>query len=327
VCATLRIPPARSRISSRWSISLRPNGETRLKVEIDGGGLRQSSPPATRIVATGGGDRLLVGPEARGRTRLRTLVVALDGDADGAPVEIWSRLPGPETVEQHAFVELDGRAWLVVRTQGSEELNLFEEQRLRVLPLAEDRTRTGAAATFAIELDSKRWHELELAAADQNLDGTSDLLVARPEGIRGEDLVVEAFAGQGSGRFDRRARRTDLDGPFEAFRFAEDVDGDALVDLVTLRERTIELRRGRSHGDPVERTPFARVELAAAPQGVTEVTVALGAESSASGRRRSGVEILGCLPRPGATPALLLALAGEDGSERIAIVVARSTPR
>ena len=42
-------------------------------------------------------------------------------------------LPGPESVAQSWHFEIDGVPVVVVRTQGAEELNLFERQRLRVL--------------------------------------------------------------------------------------------------------------------------------------------------------------------------------------------------
>jgi len=79
-----------------------------------------------------------------------------------------------------------------------------------VLPLASDRTRAGAPPTFAVELDAKRWQETRVLVADADGDGRDDLLAAYPEGLTGGDLVVETWRGLGAGRFEARARRTDL---------------------------------------------------------------------------------------------------------------------
>lgn len=343
----LRAGPERSFVvaqAGRWrrfdasagGVTRAGSGRLPLEVEVDRGGLRLSSPPGERVAFAGSGgraDRLLIGPEARGRARLRTLIVPLETASDpaqeSAPVEVWAQLPAPEEVEQHAFVELDGATFLVVRSQGSEALNIFEEQRLRVLPLVADRTRAGAAPTFAATLDSKRWHEIEFATGDPNRDGRSDLLVARPEGMRGKDLVLEAYLGLGGGRFERRPRRIDIEGPFELFRYRDDLDGDALPDLLTLRERTLELRRGVARSGPVERKPFATLELRSAARATTSVSVGVGGDGARAKSERAGsVELLGLLSRTGLSPAnlppaILLTSVDDDGRERLLVVAAR----
>jgi hypothetical protein len=313
--------------AGRWRLwrgeagALRLSSERRLPLDVraERGGLRLSSPPGALLGTGIDVPVALFGPEAQGSTRVRTLRFALVGDA---PVEeCWSRLPGAEIVEQGSFLAVDGAPFLGVRTQGGDEVNLLEKQRLRVLPLVPDRTRAGRPATFALELDTRRWHDLELAAADQDGDGKDDLLVARPEGFRGEDLVVEVYAGSGGGRFAPRARRDDFDGPFADFSFAEDLDGDGRVDLAFVRDGWLELRRGAARGGPVEREPWMRVELAPAGAARTTVTIGVGGEGGSATSERAGeIEILGVLPLGDGRSALLATLADETGRQRLAVV-------
>jgi hypothetical protein len=68
----------------------------------------------------------------------------------------------------------------------------------------------GPCPTLAVELDSKRWHETAIALGDVDGDGHDDLLAAFPEGLSGTDLVVQWWRGEGRGRFESRAHRSDL---------------------------------------------------------------------------------------------------------------------
>jgi hypothetical protein len=239
----------------------------RLPVAItpEGGGLRVASPPGTAFDRGPGRLPLLVfGPEPRGRTRLRTTLLDPEAAAGDTAREAWSQLPGPERVEDHRVVTFDGEPYLVVRTQGSETVNALEKQRLRVLPLAADPSRAGARPTFAVEVDSRRWHEARFAAADVDGDGRDDLVVVRPEGLRGKSLVVEAYDGRGSGRFARSPRRRDLQGPFAAFDLAEPLAAGQLPVVVTVAGRRLDVHPLQTAaGRPVAAAPRLRTELPA----------------------------------------------------------------
>ena len=119
-------------------------------------------------------------------------------------------------------------------------MNLFERQRLRVLPLVEDRTRAGAAPSLAVELDSKRWHETGIALDDVDGDGLDDLLAVFPEGLSGSDLIAQWWRGSGEGRFESKARRSDVKGGGEAWIVVtSDVSPPAIL---LLRDGNVELR-------------------------------------------------------------------------------------
>jgi hypothetical protein len=191
---------------TRWTVER--EAALPLSVKRTAAGLRLASPPVA-AVQSASGDLFLAGPEAVGSSRLRCYRIDA-GRADSPPEELWAALPGPETVTQSWAFEIDGVPVLVVRTQAADELNLFERQRLRVLPLSADRTRSGAPPTLAVELDSKRWHETAVALGDVDGDGRDDLLAAFPEGLSGTDLVVQWWRGSGAGQFEKRPHRSDL---------------------------------------------------------------------------------------------------------------------
>jgi hypothetical protein len=215
------------------------------------GGLRRSSPPVRP--ALGGRDAawLFVGPESLGHLRVRGSWIDPANSA-GARTELWAALPGPEKVEQSWPARIGSTPVLIVRTQAADEMNIFEKQRLRVLPLVEDRTRAGAKPTLAVELDSKRWHDSEVALADVDGDGLEDLVVAYPEGLSGDDLVAQVWRGRGAGGFDARARRSDVEGGGGSWRLVASTEGAAIL---LLREGQIELRRFSATGKALAERP------------------------------------------------------------------------
>jgi len=274
-----------------------------VSVRAEHGGLRLASPPAQLVERPDAEALVAIGPEAQGRTRLRSLVV--DPGVE-EPLVAWSDLRSPEEVEQHRFVLVDGRPFLIVRTQSSDRLNLFERLRLRVLPLAADRTRSGFGTSFAAELDSKRWHDPELSSFDVDGDHRDDLVVLRPEGFRGKDLVVEVWPGRGGGRFDPRSRRVDLSGPIEGGVFGPDLDGDGRADVLTVGEEAMALHAGRGGGsNPVRRKPEWTVPLAAP-----------GDSGDAEPSREAGTRILGPLDGGG----LLVRSTSRDGWSTIYLI-------
>ncbi len=287
-------------------------------------GLRLTSPPVARV-RSGPGELYFAGPEVVGGTRLRGVLI--EGGAAGAPpVEVWAALPGPESVEQSWPFEIDGVPVLVVRTQATDELNLFERQRLRVLALAADRTRSGSPPTLAVELDSKRWHETALALGDVDGDGHDDLLAAFPEGLSGTDLVVQWWRGSGGGRFESRPHRSDIQkAPAGWALVAEPAPG-----LLLVGNGRIELRHFAAAG----RSAVAdRSELAASipaladPKAPKEVTVALGGGGDSAKVKNvdPDAEPLGAVELDGRPGPELLAVQG-DGNGRDRLILLRALP-
>lgn len=298
-----------------------------LEVARTGSGLRLSSPPVA-AVRSPSGEVYLAGPEAVGSTRLKCL--RIDTAAVGeVPEELWASLPGPEKVSQSWPFEIDGVPVIVVRTQASDEVNLFERQRLRVLPLAADRTRAGGAPTLAVELDSKRWHETAIALGDVDGDGHDDLLAAFPEGLSGSDLVVQWWRGEGRGRFESRAHRSDM---------KKAPGGWALVaapepGLFLVGNGKMELRPFSAAGkSAVAERAGLTVSLPALPvpaaaKAEKKVTISVGGEGDSSKVENIDPEAvpLGAVELDGRAGAELLAVQGSgNGNERLILLRARS---
>lgn len=278
-------------------------------------GLALASPRAVAVAGGAGEERWVIGPLAVGDRRLRTLLATGDrGDA----VEAWSALGAPEAVEQSWPVALDGAPALVVHTQGAGRIDLLEPQRLRVLPLAPDRTRAGAPPSFAVELDAKRWQATEVLVADADGDGHDDLVAAYPEGLTGGDLVVETWRGLGGGRFAPDRRRSDLDQTPASWRLLPAATAEGRPALVAAGERTIELYAlaagGRRALEPAPRFALPRAPAAGTP-------AAPAPARGAAARRRTQVEILGAAEldgRPGLEALVLEPAAG--GGDRLVVL-------
>ncbi len=293
-------------------------------------GLRLTSPPGA--VLERGADRLpllVFAPEAKGRMRVRATILDPETPGDAGREEDWARLPAPEEIENHRVLRFDGKPFLVVRTQGSETVNAFEKQRLRVLPLRPDRTRGGVAASFAAELDTRRWHEASFASADLDGDGHDDLVVVRPEGFRGKDLVVESYPGLGDGRFRSSSRRLDLAGPFERFRLEPPSGPDGLPGLTTVAGRKLQWRSFRhGSGKPVGRRPDLEAELPAAPRTADSKQEGTAPRHPRHRGIERGFTILGrcALGSSGRLTVLALETA-RDGSQRLYLLPTASVRR
>jgi len=282
-----------------------------LEVEREATGLEITSPPVARLVVAEGAERVFAGPVARGARRL--LVTAVD--AEGEDRDCWLALPGVEKVERSWLVAFDGEPALVAHTQDGAELNVFEDQRYRVFPLGADRTRRGRAPRLAVEVDSKRWQDSTIAVADVDGDGDDDLVLVRPEGMTGGDLVVEVFPGRKGVRFERGSRRTDIDsGPGE-WRM---LSGAGAPTLATLGDGRLEVWRFAEKGRrAIERRPTLSVLLPRDPARGRRIEVTAGGEDS--GIRDiavTGREILGDVATAGGSSVLVLE-GDETGAERL----------
>jgi hypothetical protein len=308
-----------------------------LTVARTANGLRLSSPPVAAMGSPGGG-HLLAGPEEVGSTRLRCF--AIDAPADAAassgvppPVELWAALPGPEKVQQSWPFEIDGTPVLVVRTQAADEINLFERQRLRVLPLSADRTRSGALPTLAVELDSKRWHETAIALGDVDGDGHDDLLAAFPEGLSGSDLVVQWWRGEGRGRFESRAHRSDLKKAPSGWALVTTKDLPGGPALFLVGNGRLELRAFSAAGKSAvaERSGLVvsipPLPMPAAPAAKKKMTISVGGdgESAKVENLDPEAEPLGAVELDGRPGGELLAVqATGSGGERLLLLRARA---
>jgi len=250
-------------------------------------GLLLSTPP-TQVLARDGDPFLVaVGPQSFGPDRLRTRLVELLPDAAGTCGEsdAWSRLPGPEKVEQSFVLLVDGQPMLAVATTNAAKLGLFENLKLRIFRLTADRTRAGRRPSFAIETETKRWSRLELLVRDLDGDGHDDLVLVGPEGLKGKTLRVEAFLGTGEGRFSQRGLAATLDLQAAGWSFGADFDGNGLPDLVAASRGKLVLFTGIRPGrDGVLRDPPARELDLGAGREKPSVTVELGPEGVSSER-------------------------------------------
>jgi hypothetical protein len=229
--------------------------EIELPVEVgrERRGLRLESPPVAVLERPGGSPLVLAGPEARGNTRLLTTWIdaetrACGGDDECGPRrQRWARLPSPEAVTDSFYVDVDGRATLVVATVAAEQVGIFERRQLRVFPLWTDRTRAGAAATLKTETTSRRWQEVAVEILDLDGDGHDDLAVLQRDGLGGKNVVVEVFQGTGNGGFYVTSRKSEVTARDAAWRYGRDADGDGRADLVTLSDGRLSIFAGVDH--------------------------------------------------------------------------------
>jgi hypothetical protein len=275
-------------------------------------GLALTSPAVSRPLGAPAAEPIFAaGPSAFDRTRLRS--VLLTAGAEGVVAEeSWSRLPAPEDVEESRFLWLDGKPVLVALAQSADELNLFENKRLRVFPWRADRTRLGKLPLFQYETSTERWYPLDVAATDLDRDGRQDLVLLAPKGLSGDELRLEALAGLGGGRFSVKARRSVLDPAPAAWSFGGDLSGDGTADLLALEGGTLSVFSGVAKGDRViERKPFATVTLPAEAKAAKSVSVGVGSggASAAVAQSRGFDQLLAIdLDQDGRAEALALAL-------------------
>jgi len=233
--------------------------------------------PEVEVLPQGAGvpPLYLVGPEANGKTRLHTLMITRDAEGNPQRTESWSRFPGPEAVEGHWFVRVDGQPMLIVTSTGAEKISIFEEQSLRVFALTADRSRAGQPPRLAVPTVSRRWFPARPFVLDVDKDGHDDLIVVQQEGLRGKALIAETWFGQGNGRFATPSRKVSLGVQARAWDYGADVTGDGRPDLVAIEQKKLLVFAGTTdpRRDLLDRRPRLSIDLPASEP----VTVTAGA--------------------------------------------------
>lgn len=295
-----------------------PEQSLPVKATRDRRSLRLTSLPVTAIRRQDGPPVLVAGPEASGKLRLSTLLLA----SDGPHTEAWAQLPGPEEVASFHYLLLDGKPVLVVTTTDAEKLGIFANQRFRLFPLTADRSRSGQPPTLAFQTASHRWFPVDPVVADLDGDGKEDLIVLQPEGLGGGDLMIDTFFGQGNGRFERpiRLKLNDLEG--RAWRYGHDLTGDGVADLAVVTKDGLQVFPGTP--DPrralLDRKSRRSVELVSQPT----ITVTVGAgtdgvETSSTRTASLGSPQVEDLDGDG-RPEVLLFSANDNGRGRVTVV-------
>jgi hypothetical protein len=207
-----------------------------LIVDREWGGLRLDTPPVMILAwAAAGTPRMVLGPEAHGKRRLRSVLLEPNPSGGLETLETWNMLPTAEDLEESWYVELNGELALIVTTVLAEKHGVFEKKKLRVFKLAADRTRSGSGPVLEVMTRSRNWYRTCAGVADVNGDGLDDLISAQPKGLGAGSLWVEAHLGTLEGGFDPKARGSEVEvEEGELCTLATDIDGDDRVELVVI---------------------------------------------------------------------------------------------
>jgi hypothetical protein len=260
----------------------------------------------------------LVGPEANGKTRLHTLILSRDAEGKPQRAEAWSRFSGPETVDAHWFVRIDGQPALIVTTNSADKFSLFEEQSLRVFSLTADRSRAGQPPRLAVPTVSRRWFPARPFVLDLDKDGRDDLVVLQQEGLRGKALVVETWFGQG-GRFTVPSHKMSLDLQARAWVYGADVTGDGRPDLVAIQEKKLLIFAGTAdpRRDLLDRRPRMSIDL----PGSEALSISVGVGSEGAAVETSRIDPLQMIDLDGdGRPEIVVTVREDSGRGRVTVV-------
>ena len=209
-----------------------------------------------RIVSCGrdssGRSRFATNAEVVGRDRLRARLLDPEAAPESRSLTCWGKLPAPERVLDQSCVMLNGAPHLVVTTMSADKLSFFGEKKLRVYPLSPDRSRTGAAPSFAVTTGLNLWQPTTPELADVNGDGRVDLVLASWKGLKDSIVVLEVYTGRADGGFEGTARRTEIeveDGEKHWIGWGDDANGDGRSDLLVFAEKKLLLLPGTASSD------------------------------------------------------------------------------
>jgi len=277
--------------------------------------------PEVEVLPQGAGvpPLYLVGPEPNGKTRLHTLMITRDAEGNPQRTESWSRFAGPEAVEGHWFVRVDGQPMLIVTSTGAEKISIFEEQSLRVFALTADRSRSGQPPRLAVPTVSRRWFPARPFVLDVDKDGHDDLVVVQQEGLRGKALIAETWLGLGNGRFAIPSRKVSLGVQARAWDYGADVTGDGHPDLVAIEQKKLLVFAGTAdpRRDLLDRRPRLSIDLPAS-ESVT-VTAGAGSEGASVESKRADSLRLIDLDGDGRSE-IVVTVRADNGRGRVTVV-------
>jgi hypothetical protein len=234
-------------------------------------------------------------PESLGKLRLRTRLIEVKGSGEPTVTESWARLPEPEEVLGRRFLMVDGRPVLLVTTKPAGKLNLFGEKRLRLYPLARDRSRLGLNPLFAAKSRMNLWQSGTPSMIDVDGDGVEDLVIGYWKGLLDSRVVLDAYLRAADGSFVASPRTTAFDvkkGDRSFVQYGEDLDGDGLPDLLVRGAEGLLIYRGRSSRNGkklVEPRPLT-IPLGPAPETPESVGVEVDSRKGARWIERFATE-------------------------------------
>jgi hypothetical protein len=282
-----------------------PDGRLRLAssldlpigIDTDASGVTVRSPEVLPIGRARSGRMLYAtAPEAVGFERVRTFLLDPDGPAETRSVECWVRFPERERLLESGFSILDGSPVLIALTVPADTLRLFGGKKLRVFPLASDRTRVGEAPLLATETDINLWQAASPFVIDLDGDGRDDLVLGYWKGIKKTIAALEVHRGVGGGRFGpgRTSAFEVADGAPDFLTYGRDLDGDGRPDLALFEARALQVYPGSPPGRAERRPVGSTASLVLPVTADTPMASSLSVEfrlSSSSlsvGRRAPG---------------------------------------
>lgn len=212
-----------------------------LRVDREWGGLRLETPPVSLLDRTPEDvPRFILGPEAHGNRRIRSVLITPSTEGEPTIFEAWSMLPTAEEIEESWYLKFNGEPALIITSVMAEKHGVFEKKKLRLFQLTADRTRSGSGPLLEVMTRSRNWYGTCAGVADLNGDGLDDLVSAQPKGLGAGSLWVEGYLARSGGGFEAKARGSEIEvEEGEICTLAMDVDGDGHVELVVVEENSL----------------------------------------------------------------------------------------